>query len=177
MLLLRLFIHLCHQLVAYLHQLFVATLRIHVEVEVTAIHHSMCRITTCQHIQHDIVRTILLCLICHGDIRGHALHLVEVVHVGSHIKMPAHRHRHGLLGQMQLMEVGMQHIGGYRGLDILLTGQGINSELTLQQGVVRIDIRPHPTVVHCCRGIHAIKVILSILELLDACLGLQVGLG
>ena len=177
MLLLHLFVHFGHELVTHLHQLLVATTRIHVEMEVTAIHHSMCRVTTGQHIQYDIVRTVLLGLVCHSDIRSHALYLVEVVHIGSHIKMTAHRYRHRFLGQMQFVEVDMQHISGYRSLDILFVRKGIQGELTLQQRIVRIDIRPHPTVLHRGRGIHTIKVVLSILELLDASLGLQVGLG
>ena len=177
MFLLSLLTQLCQQLVTHLHQLLIATFRIHVEMEITTIHHSMRCITASEHIQHDIVRTVLLVSVSHGNIRSHSLHLIEIVHVGSHIEVSAHRYSHRFIGEMQLVEVGMEHICRHRGFDTLLVGKRIHGELSFQQRIVRIDVCPHPTVVHICRGIHSIQVILSILELLDVCLGLQVGLG
>ena len=132
MLLLSLLTQLCHQLVTHLHQLLITTFRIHVKMKVTAVNHRMSGIPTCQHIQYHIIRTIYLPTVSHGDVRSHSLHLVEVVHVGSHVEVSAHRYRHRFIGKMQLIKVGMQHISSYRGLDILLVGESINGELSFQ---------------------------------------------
>ena len=155
----------------------VASASVHVKFEISAEHLGVGGIRARQNIDGHVVGLVVDVLVHHREVTHRTGHHIGVFHIGIYLKMGTARQRHGHVGEMETVEVGMTEVELEDTFEAFRIHQRIEVDMTVEKRVVTVYIcLEHPSRKERVGG-HPVEVVLPIAELPNLCLGTERRLG
>ena len=148
-------------------EFLVASMRIHVQTEISTLCYGMGGISIGQNIYLHTYWAIDFLFCPYGDIIQVSPYLVTILQIGMNIDLTTERNIHWLIGNLQLIHIGMAHICHQCSLQLLGISQGIHGDVTIQQLIPTIQLGMNSTVGNLRISHHVMQLILVIMYLVN----------